>query len=337
MDPVWRTSATQHSHLESHCSCAPSRDLCHSNPRRSKTSCVGTWRPGRSCPRARAAAPDAAAPHQRKQSPQTVLAMKSALGFGSLRMHKGAKLGGAPGSGKDSAPSSPLSPVVQAPTGPRPAVDPPAKRHKIDAASIGVFEEASPEVQQWCAATQRADLHALAHLIEKGMSADCEIDTLHHTALMFAAQEGRDDMIRLLLNNKANLKTVDGKGKNALIWAAIGGKLSTVTLLLDRGANVDVEDQDGLTPLMHASCFGSTPGGPLKRPSVHPHQPLQVFGSSARGSQRSPGLRQVAAPPLPAVGARELGGRSWMDGAHRGVQQRAPPHRQLPPREGSEA
>jgi hypothetical protein len=46
---------------------------------------------------------------------------------------------------------------------------------------------------------------------------------------------GRDDMIRFVLNNKADLAKGDKNGRNALIWAAVGGKLSSKLLLeLDR-------------------------------------------------------------------------------------------------------
>jgi hypothetical protein len=76
-----------------------------------------------------------------------------------------------------------------------------------------VPEEASPEADQWCKAAQKADIHSLASLIERGVLADQELDTvrigvlwtgcpikchsesfvslqLGHTALMMAAQEG---------------------------------------------------------------------------------------------------------------------------------------------------
>ena len=41
---------------------------------------------------------------------------------------------------------------------------------------------------------------------------------------------GRDDMIRFVLNNKADLGKGDKNGRNALIWAAVGGKLSSGSL-----------------------------------------------------------------------------------------------------------
>lgn len=48
-----------------------------------------------------------------------------------------------------------------------------------------------------------------------------------HNGLMFAAQEGRDDIVRLLLNNKADIKRADQQGRTALMWAAIHGRESS--------------------------------------------------------------------------------------------------------------
>lgn len=106
--------------------------------------------------------------------------MKSALGFGSLKIHKRKQSGGA-GAGKDHStgmPASPSSPVVQPhiPTGQKPTVDPPAQRIKIDVSAFGVPEEAGADADSWCKATQRCDIHALASLVEKGVLADQELD-----------------------------------------------------------------------------------------------------------------------------------------------------------------
>jgi serine/threonine-protein phosphatase 6 regulatory ankyrin repeat subunit B len=95
---------------------------------------------------------------------------------------------------------------------------------------------------------------------------------------MFAAQEGRDDIVRLLLNNRADLKRVDSTGRSSLTWAAIWGRdsseylldhlsqlsqanhfppfLAAVTMLLDRGAPVDIVDANGWTALMYGSHYG---------------------------------------------------------------------------------
>lgn len=44
---------------------------------------------------------------------------------------------------------------------------------------------------------------------------------------MYAAQEGRDDIVRLLLNNRADLKRVDTLDRSSLMWAASWGRESS--------------------------------------------------------------------------------------------------------------
>jgi hypothetical protein len=104
--------------------------------------------------------------------------MKSALGFGSLRIHKSKPSNVNASGSKDGLPASPSSPVVQVQHGQKPTVDAPAQRIRIDVGNFGVPEDATPEADQWCKAAQKADIHALASLIERAVLADQELDTV---------------------------------------------------------------------------------------------------------------------------------------------------------------
>lgn len=59
-------------------------------------------------------------------------------------------------------------------------------------------------------------------------------------------------VIRLLVENKANINSVDSRGRTPLILAAISGYVGSVEELLHASAKVDVRDADGCTALARA-------------------------------------------------------------------------------------
>ncbi|KAL7956687.1 ankyrin repeat-containing domain protein [Trichoderma compactum] len=69
---------------------------------------------------------------------------------------------------------------------------------------------------------------------------------------------GKEDMVKLLLDQGANIEAKDDDGDTPLISAIrIGnGNAGVVKLLLDRGADVEVEDEYGNTPLQFAKRQG---------------------------------------------------------------------------------
>ncbi|KAJ8288416.1 hypothetical protein COCON_G00010750 [Conger conger] len=77
------------------------------------------------------------------------------------------------------------------------------------------------------------------------------------TAFMWAAGKGSDDVIRTMLDQKADIdiNMADKYGGTALHAAALSGHVSTVRLLLERGAMVDALDVMKHTPLFRA-CEG---------------------------------------------------------------------------------
>lgn len=72
------------------------------------------------------------------------------------------------------------------------------------------------------------------------------------TALMIALNNGEDEVVEWLLNQKADIHAVDDEGISCLHWAATCGNLHVVELCLDSGADVNKRDEKGRTALFQA-------------------------------------------------------------------------------------
>mmetsp|Transcript_42074 Transcript_42074/g.82310 ORF Transcript_42074/g.82310 Transcript_42074/m.82310 type:complete len:158 (+) Transcript_42074:994-1467(+) len=77
------------------------------------------------------------------------------------------------------------------------------------------------------------------------------------TALHFAAQGGRVDMLRELLVMGAGADAVNHEGKTPLHLACEGGHVECVRQLLCRGATPSLADASGHTPLYFANSGGN--------------------------------------------------------------------------------
>lgn len=73
------------------------------------------------------------------------------------------------------------------------------------------------------------------------------------TALIIATTSGQAEIVKLLLERKADLSLADSKGQTALMHAVIKGHASLVETLLAAGAKVDAKDRHGMTALFHAA------------------------------------------------------------------------------------
>lgn len=126
-------------------------------------------------------------------------------------------------------------------------------------------------------------------LLQRGARIE-DTDINGSAALWYAADGGHEGVVRLLIENDAELERGSGEGigtalyagasnrhfgvvktlikhgaqvdaatkfrKTALRGAAMNGDLETVNLLLDHGATVDMADTDGQTPLVRAAVNG---------------------------------------------------------------------------------
>ena len=83
------------------------------------------------------------------------------------------------------------------------------------------------------------------------------MDNDEATALNLAAENGHVDVVKLLLNAKANVEAEDGLGQTPLILATENGHVDAVKLLLNAKANTEAEDKIfEQTPLSWAGANG---------------------------------------------------------------------------------
>ncbi|TRX88401.1 hypothetical protein FHL15_010714 [Xylaria flabelliformis] len=82
-------------------------------------------------------------------------------------------------------------------------------------------------------------------------------DSQGHSALIWAARQGYEDIACLLIDNGADLEINTGNNLTALIWASMAGHCAMLKLLIGAGANVHVADDMGWTALHYAAAHGN--------------------------------------------------------------------------------
>lgn len=88
-------------------------------------------------------------------------------------------------------------------------------------------------------------------LLRNGVNVEANNEGL---PLHIAAQNGAYPMVKLLVENDANINALNAEGKTALMFAVQSGNIRLVKYLLDAGVNADVTDTNGLTALRMAKA-----------------------------------------------------------------------------------
>ncbi|KAK4233622.1 ankyrin repeat domain-containing protein, partial [Achaetomium macrosporum] len=74
--------------------------------------------------------------------------------------------------------------------------------------------------------------------------------------LLYAAERGHEEVVRLLLEKGADCEVKDDNGWTPLSYAAWEGHEEVVRLLLEKGPNLEAKDSGGRTPLWYAAGNG---------------------------------------------------------------------------------
>ena len=104
-------------------------------------------------------------------------------------------------------------------------------------------------------AAKGGNIEGVRSAIIKGVSVNRR-DRSKRTAMMYAALQGANDIIDLLVAENALPDLQDKEGDTALHLASNKGYADIVTALLASGANGNVENKAGETALMRAASLG---------------------------------------------------------------------------------
>ncbi len=107
------------------------------------------------------------------------------------------------------------------------------------------------------AAVERGDLAGTQKALGQGAKVDVRNEK-GRTPLIFAAQAGRLDLVKALVEKGAdvNARTTTEIGSSVLSFAVGGKNLEAVKYLIAHGAEVDLRSRNGSTPLCHAAARG---------------------------------------------------------------------------------
>eukprot|EP01114_Cavostelium_apophysatum_P016822 TRINITY_DN485_c0_g1_i1.p1 TRINITY_DN485_c0_g1~~TRINITY_DN485_c0_g1_i1.p1 ORF type:complete len:233 (-),score=48.87 TRINITY_DN485_c0_g1_i1:140-838(-) len=75
-------------------------------------------------------------------------------------------------------------------------------------------------------------------------------------ALIFAASQGRDDLVRSLVDQGALVNHQNFLGETSAYWAAAHGHENVVDILIENGANLNISNLDGVSPAHIAAANG---------------------------------------------------------------------------------
>lgn len=99
----------------------------------------------------------------------------------------------------------------------------------------------------------------VAILLDQGVSPEAvsrEAEYSGKTALMWAAETGQTDVVRMLLQYGAVVDRGNPKGGTALMYAAVGGHIETIEVLIRAGADPNHRVRHGWSPLLLATAKG---------------------------------------------------------------------------------
>ena len=105
-------------------------------------------------------------------------------------------------------------------------------------------------------ACQNGSVAVAVRLLKGGANANAALPS-GETLLMTAAQSGKLDVVRALLDQGATVDTTEpGMGQTALMWAIAQRHADVARLLVERGASVKTRSASGFSPFLFAARIG---------------------------------------------------------------------------------
>ncbi|AJC22511.1 ankyrin repeat domain-containing protein [Pandoraea pulmonicola] len=98
-----------------------------------------------------------------------------------------------------------------------------------------------------------ASLQGLAPMVKLLIDKDAEVNKKGWAPLHYAATNGHDDIVQMLLDASAYVDAESPNGTTPLMMAARGGHITTCKVLLDGGADVRLKNQIGMTAVDFAN------------------------------------------------------------------------------------
>jgi len=139
-------------------------------------------------------------------------------------------------------------------------------------------------------------------LLDRGAGVDQNNLWTNETALMEAAKAGHFDIVKLLLEEHADINARNLKGETALMAAAGEGRADIVKFLLGKGAAVLTRDHSDKTPLMWAARKGDAATVRLIK-----NAQAKAEAEAFREVEWRPGGGTAALPAAPAAKEADAG------------------------------
>ncbi|TCK43501.1 hypothetical protein B0G84_1838 [Paraburkholderia sp. BL8N3] len=134
-----------------------------------------------------------------------------------------------------------------------------AAREKSDKVGQVLADNPKTDLEKLDAAGENAMMLAAlngdAAFVNLLIAKDAEVNKKGWTPLHYAATNGHDEIVKILIDHSAYIDAGSPNGTTPLMMAARGGHLSTVKLLLDSGADLRVKNQIGMTAVDFAKRY----------------------------------------------------------------------------------
>lgn len=134
-----------------------------------------------------------------------------------------------------------------------------AAREKSDKVAQLLIDNPKTDIEKLDPAGENAMMLAALNddlpLVQMLIAKDAEVNKKGWAPLHYAATNGHDDVVKVLLDASAYIDAGSPNGTTPLMMAARGGHLSTVKLLLDEGADLRVKNQIGMTAVDFANQY----------------------------------------------------------------------------------